>query len=69
MTRVKRLYLLNLWMVVVDTGPDIRYWSEVLCHTVQTHISDLKVKVMDLEEIYVSFFRFKFLLKAKQDSG
>ena len=27
----KSLYLLNLWMDLVDTFPDVRYWSEILC--------------------------------------
>ena len=39
----KRLYLLNLWMEVIHTCPDVRYWSEVLCCTISTHISDLEV--------------------------
>ena len=34
-------------MDLVDTLPDVRYWSEVLCCTITTHISDLKVKVTD----------------------
>ena len=43
----KSLYLLNLWMDLVDTLPDVRYWSEVLCCTIMTHIGDLEVKVPD----------------------
>ena len=43
----KSLYLLNLWMDLVDT--DVRYWSEVLWCTIMTHISDLEVKVTDIE--------------------
>ena len=46
MTRVKRLYLLNLGMEVVHTCSDVRYWFEVLCCTIPTHINDLEVKVM-----------------------
>ena len=45
----KSLYLLNPWMDLVDTLPDVRYWSEVLCRTIMTHISDLEVKVTDFE--------------------
>ena len=45
----KSLYLLNPWMELVDTFSDIRYWSEVLCCTIITHISDLEVKVTDFE--------------------
>ena len=33
----KRLYVLNLWMEVVYTCPDVRYWSEILCCTIPTH--------------------------------
>ena len=63
----KSLYLLNLWMDLVDILPDVRYWSEVLCYTVLTHISDLEVKVTDFEIICLSFlvkvFRSLYLLK------
>ena len=45
----KSLHLLNLWMDLVDTLPDVRYWSEVLCCTIMTHIGDLEVKVTDFE--------------------
>ena len=45
----KSLYLLILWMDLVDTLPDVRYWSEVLCCTIITHISDLEIKVTDFE--------------------
>ena len=37
----KSLCLLNPWMDLVDTLPDVRYWSEVLCCTITTHISDV----------------------------
>ena len=45
----KSLFLLNPWMDLVDTLPDVRYWSKVLCCTITTHISDLEVKVTDFE--------------------
>ena len=45
----KSLYLLNLWMDLVDTLPDVRYWSEVLCCTIKTHIGDPEVKVADFK--------------------
>ena len=45
----KSLYLLNLWMDLIDILPDVRYWSEVLCCTILTHLSDLEVKVTDFE--------------------
>ena len=43
------LYLLMLWMDQVDTLHVGRYWSEVLCCTIMTHLGDLQVKVKDLE--------------------
>ena len=46
---IKRLYPLNLWMEEVHTYPNVRYWSEVLCCAIQTHMSHLEVKVTDLE--------------------
>ena len=55
----KSLYLLNPWMDLVDTLPDVRYWSEVLCCTIPTHNSELKVKVTDFE-----ILSLKFLVKA-----
>ena len=45
----KSLYLLNPWMDLVDTLPDVRYWSEVLCCTITTYIGDLEVKVRGFE--------------------
>ena len=36
-------------MDLVDTLPYVRYWSEVLCCTITTHISDVEVKVTDFE--------------------
>ena len=43
----KSLYLLNPWMDLLHTLPDVRYWFEVLCF--KSHISDLEVKVTDFE--------------------
>ena len=43
------LCLLKLWMDQVDTLHAGRYWSEVLCCTIMTHLGDLEVKVTDLE--------------------
>ena len=48
-------------MGLVDTLPDVRFWSEVLCYAIMTHISDLEVKVMDFEILSVSFW-FKFFV-------
>ena len=42
-------YLLNMLMDQVDTLHVGRYWSEVLCGTITTHLGDLEVKVADLE--------------------
>ena len=38
------LYLLKLLMDQVDTLHVGRYWSEVLCCTIMTHLGDLEVK-------------------------
>ena len=35
------LYLLNMVMDQVDTLHGDRYWSEVLCCTIMTHLDDL----------------------------
>ena len=43
------LYLLKLWMDQVDTLHVGRYWSEVLCCTIMTHLGDLEAKVTNLE--------------------
>ena len=61
----KGLYLLNPWMDLIGTLPDIRYWSEVLCCTITSHIGDLEVKVTDLEilKFLVKVFRTVYLLK------
>ena len=52
----KRLYHLNIWMEAVHICPDVRYWSEGLCCTNLTHMSDLEVRVMDLENFLVKVF-------------
>ena len=41
------LYLFNMKMDEVYSLPVGRYWSEVLCCTIKTHLGDLEVKVMD----------------------
>ena len=52
------LYLLKLLMDQFDTLHVGRYWSEVLCCTIMTHLGDLEVKVTDFE-----IFLLKFLVK------
>ena len=59
----RSLYLLNPWMNLFDTLPDVRYWSEVLCYTITTHISDLEVKVTDFD-ILSEAFRSLYLLNS-----
>ena len=54
------LYLLKLLMDQVDTLHVGRYWSDVLFYTIMTHLSDLEVKVTDLEIFCYSFW-LKFL--------
>ena len=36
--------------------PDVIYWSDVLCCTVPTNMSDLEVKVTDVEKNYINVF-------------
>ena len=43
------LYLLNMLRDQVDTLHVGRYWSEVLCCTIMTHLGDLEFKVIDFE--------------------
>ena len=43
------LYLLNMQRDQVDTLHVGRYWSEVLCCTIMTHLGDLEFKVTDFE--------------------
>ena len=57
------LYLLKLWMDQVDTLHVGRYWSEVLCCTIMTHLGDLEVKVTDrnfvlkcLVKVFISLY-------------
>ena len=54
------LYLLNPWMDLVGTLPDVRYWSEVLCCIITIHIGHPEVKVTDFEILSYSFW-LKFL--------
>ena len=44
-------YLLNLWMDLIDTIPDVRYWSKILYCSIPTPylFTDFEVKVTDLE--------------------
>ena len=48
-------YLLNMLMDIVDTLHIDRYWYQVLCCTITTHLDDLEVKVMDFEILYSGF--------------
>ena len=54
-------------MEVVHTCPDVRYWSEVLGCTIPTHMSDIEIKVINLEKIMLKFL--VKVLEAKPDSG
>ena len=64
-------------MDLVDTLPDVRYWSEVLCRTIMTHIGDLEVKVTDFNIklkflevcIFWSFSWILLLLGLMLDTG
>ena len=54
----------SLYLVSLSDGN----MSEVLCFTILTHMSDLDVKVTDLEKNYVKIFWLNFL-EAKGNSG
>ena len=43
-------------MDLVDTLTDVRYWSEVLCCIITTHIGDLEVKFTVFEILSLSFW-------------
>ena len=45
----------------IDTLHVVRYWSEVLCYPITTHLGDLEVKVMDLEILVKVFIRLYLL--------
>ena len=45
----RTLYILNILMNLGDGMPMVRYWSEVLCRTIMTHLRDLDVKITDFE--------------------
>ena len=45
----KAQYILNPWMYSFDTCTVCRYWPKVIQGTTDTPLSDLDVKVMDLE--------------------
>ena len=54
------LYLLNVKMDEVYTLHVGRYWSEVKCCTITTHLGVFEVKVMYLEILCYCFW-FKYL--------
>ena len=56
----RSVYLLNLWIALVDILPDVRYWSDILCCIILTNICDLEVKITGFEILCLSFW-LKFL--------
>ena len=49
----------------VDTLHVGRYWSEVLCCTIMTHLDDLEVKVTELKflvKVFLSLYLLKLLM-------
>ena len=48
----------------VDTLHVGRYWSEVLCCTIMTHLYDLEVKVTDLVlvKVFISLYLLNMLM-------
>ena len=66
----KRLYLLNLWMEVDHTCPDVRYWSEIVCCTIPMHSGQghrLRKKLYMYSKCLVKVFRSLYLLKFEPD--
>ena len=53
----RTLYCLNIWMVLVDTLPAVKYYLlyKVSCCTILTYLIDLKFKVTD-KTFYVNIF-------------
>ena len=47
-------------MDLVDILLDVRYWSEILCSAILTHLNDLDVKVTNFEILCLRFW-LKFL--------
>ena len=59
------LYLLKLLMdqvVQVDILHVGRYWSEVLCCIIMTHLGDLEVKVTDLVKVFISLYLLNMVM-------
>ena len=56
------LYLLKLWMDQVDTLHVGRYWSEVLCCTIMTHLGDLDGLLKFLVKVFISLYLLKLLM-------
>ena len=52
------IVFISLYLLEVDTLHVGRYWSEVLCSTIMTHLGNLEFKVTDFEN-----FMLKLLLK------
>ena len=55
-------------MEVVHTLLVVRYWSEVLCCTITTHMTDLEVNSWTWKENNYISFSLKFL-ESKHNSG
>ena len=55
------LYLLKLLMDQVDTLHVGRYWSDVLCCTIMTHLGDLEVKDYGLINFVLNFLVIVFI--------
>ena len=43
------IVFLSLYLMEVDTLHVGRYWSEVLCSTIMTHLGNLEFNVTDLQ--------------------
>ena len=59
------LYFLKLWMDQVDTSHVGRYWSEVLCCTIMTHLGDHGLRNFVLKflvKVFINLYLLKLLM-------
>ena len=63
----RSLYLLNMLMDQVDTLHVGRYWSEVLCCNITTHLGDLNGLRNFVLKFLVKVFRSLYLLNMLMD--
>ena len=52
-------------MDLVDTLPEVRYWSEVLCCTITTHISDLEVTDFEILSFWLKLLEVYIFISSE----